>query len=302
LAAFDQSLAIHADNPKLKDLDEKIRQSLPSASSLTERSRPVSDLGMSLQPLVNPASKVQAIFAGVYGTLGNSVLSDLTTGFHTLNNDTTSSMSNNRTTFPFAGVGVEAGYRLDQNDCFGVGLEWASVYGFSIDNGDPENHFTERLTNQLFTIEVNYAYLTPDHDGPWIARFGVDYYQLGFSFYENEEDISPPVSNQVSLPSGSGSALGASVALGKDFDLGGFDLELLGKVKVGTITQLTGIYTNTGGHYFPNLSSNGTGALATAPDGSINLVDQTQMSASGERYTLMELLGYELRLGLNYCF
>jgi hypothetical protein len=268
-----------------------------------EGARPVSELGMSPRPILNPASKIQPIFAGVYGTLGDSVLSDLTTGFHTLNNETASPTSNNRTSFPFDGVGVEAGYRVDRNNCFGLNLEWASVYGFSIDNGNSLDHYIETLNNQLTTFEINYTYLTPDQDGPWIARFGVDYYMLNFSYFQSEESPGGNISYQASLPSGSGAALGASIALGKDFDIGGFELEPLVKVKVATIPQMTGNYTvigNPPGYTF--LSSGGTGALATAPDGSINLVDRAQLAASGERYTLMELLGYELRLGLNYSF
>jgi tetratricopeptide (TPR) repeat protein len=301
LSAFDQSLQIHPDNPTLRDFADKIRKAVSSTSSGNSGSRPVSALGMSPRPMVNPASQMKPAFVQVYGTLGNSVLTDLNTGYRTLNNLTSGPNSNNQSYFPYAGMGVEMGYCPDPNDCFSMNMELASVYGFSINNGDPTDEFIEKLSNQLLTLGVNYSYLTPGKDGPWIARFGVAYYLLGFSYYQSEVDASAGVTQQVSLPSGSGNGLGASVALGKDFDIGGLSLELLGKVKVGTISQMTGAYTTTGSP-IPFLWPSGTGALAVGSDGSLNLVDQARMEASGERYALMELLGYELRIGLSYGF
>jgi hypothetical protein len=91
------------------------------------------------------------------------------------------------------------------------------------------------------------------------------------------------------------------VALGKDFEIGGLSLELLGKVKMATISQMTGAYTATGAPN-PFLKSSGTGALAMSSGGALNLVDQSVMGVSGERYALMELLGFEFRIGLNYWF
>lgn len=303
LASFDKSLKIHPANPNLRAFVEKIRQSFLLNRDAGTGSRPVSALGMTVRPLVNPASRMKPAFAQVYGTLGNSILTDLETGYRTLDNDTIGTNSNNHATFPFAGIGMEMGYCLDRNDCLSVSLEMASVYGFSIDNGDPQSRFIEKLSNQLLTFGFHYSYLTPDKDGPWIARFGVDYYLLGFSFYESYMEPSANISEQVSLPAGTGSTLGAAVALGKDFDLGGLSLELLAKVKLATITQMTGAYATSGNSNFPQpLSSSGIGAVATASDGSIELVDQSQMQASGDRYTQMQLLGYELRLGLNYWF
>ncbi len=301
LAAFEKSLKIHPDNPSLQNFTDKIRQTMAPAEPIREGARPVSSIGMSAKPIVNPGSLMKPAFAQVYGTFGNSAFTDLTAGYRYINNLTQGPGSNNQTYLPYVGMGIETGYRLDRNDCFSVNLELASVYGFSIDNGDPLDHFTQKLTNQLLTLGINYSYLTPDKDGPWIARFGVDYYFLSFSYYESEVDNSAAVSQAVSLPSGGGSALGASVALGKDFEMGGLSLELLGKVKLGTIPQMTGAYTATGGPN-PELSSSGTGALVTSSGGGLNLVDQSNIASSGERYALMELLGFELRLGLTYWF
>ena len=301
LNTFDQSLKLHPDNPSLRNFTERLRKTLPPPVPGTEGTRPVSALGMSAKPLVNPASRMQPAFAQVYATFGSSIFTDLSTGFRVLNNLTFNPNSQNTTDLPYLGMGVELGYCPDRNDCFSMNLELASVYGFSINSNDPTDQFTEKLSNQLMSIGLNYAYMTPDKDGPWIARFGVAYYLLGFSYSESEVDISAAVSQQVSLPAGTGTALGASVALGKDFDLGGFSLELLGKVKMATISQMTGAYTATGGPN-PNLGTSGMGALAVRSDGVINVVDQSQMGTSGERYARMELLGFELRAGLNYRF
>lgn len=308
LAAFDQCLRIHPDNPTLRNFADKLRKLTTQSSSGMEGSKPVSALGMSPRPLVNPASRVSPAYVQVYGTLGSSAFTDLASGYRTLNNLTSGPNSNNQAYFPYAGMGVEMGYCLDRNDCFSMNLELASVYGFSIDgyvNGDPQDHFIEKISNQLLNFGLSYSYLTPDKGGPWIARFGAAYYLLGFSYFESQVDIPGAGSYQINLPSGTGTALGASVALGKDFDIGGLSLELLGKVKMATIPQMTGAYTAShaaGGYYPSGVGASGTGALAIGSDGSLNLVDQSVMGASGERYALMELLGYEFRIGLNYWF
>ncbi len=301
LDSFNHSLQIHPNNPSLRNFVDKLRKIISQSPMGTEGSKPVSTLGMSARPLVNTASRMDPAFVQIYGTIGNSAFTDLNSGYRALNNLTSGTNSDNQTYFPYAGMGVEMGYSVDRNDCFSMNLELASVYGFSINSGDTQDEHLVKLNNQLLVFGLNYSYLTPDKDGPWIARFGVAYYLLGFSYSESEVDPATAVSQSVNLPAGSGNTLGASVALGKDFDIGGLSLEMLGKVKIATISQMTGAYTSTGGPN-PGLNANGTGALAISSDGILNLVDQSQMGSSGERYALMELMGFELRVGLNYRF
>jgi len=285
---------------------------LGPAPAASQASAPVSSVGMSVKPMGNPGSKSQHIFfnvglsfeepfGGALGPAENAFKSQPSpgSGFFTTN-DYEPELVN----FCF-----ELGYDLDKENGIGITAfahtanSGPSLY---IENAnDSTGDFSsEGIYGTVDSFGLRYYRYLPDNWGRWLGFVSADLYTMEVSY-----DISQGTGNwptesgsEVSAPDMTGSALGASLGVGREVDLFGFlCLEATVAFKYADVTQVTGSYTSsTTNSGTTTAGPSGQGTLVTLSNGSVVLVDKNNVGNA--KITNFDLTGLEGRAVVNIWF